>query len=227
MRIDGEKPQALLSAAMAAALGVSTVGCRAPANLEPAQPAVATATTAFLPDICLTPSELLRSPSLSRESVITYPSGVVINQEGSMVNLAVNIAHLERLDNEPALGLNFPGHIKIIYFFAGSLYRPDAEEQVNLFFQTHRRYLLARYCQEQGRRSDNLLVIALSVADASAETKSRDADELARVLAENYIQGTRILIGDPIGRIPRELPQEILDRALSEGLPFSILRWYN
>lgn len=213
---------------MAVAFGFSAASCRPPTLPETATPTIATLTPSVLPDLCSNPAELMRPPGLSRESVSTYSNWIVVNQAGSLIrNVTVNPIHLQRLDDDPDLGLTLPGHIKIIYFFAGSLYRPDLQEQMHSFFSTHRLYLLARYCQEQGRPARNLLIVGLSVADALAEIKSRDADELARVLAENYIQGTRILIGDPIGRIPRELPQEILDRTLSEGLPFRVAGWYN
>lgn len=212
---------------LAAALAVSAISCRTPAGWETPRPRTTIATPAVLPDPCYSPLEELRPPGLSREAVATYPGEIVVNRAGGLIVVAVNPLHLQRLDDDPDLGLNFPGHIKIIYFFAGSMSRPDADEQANLSFSTHRTYLLGRFCQEQGRPVPGLLLITLSVADALAEIRNRDPDQLARVLSENYIRRASRDIGDSLGRPSRELSRDVIEEALVGGLPFRIAGWYN
>lgn len=239
MRIDGEKSQLLLPVLMAAALGISTVGCRGSANLEPAKPAVVTSTPAVLPDICLTPSELLRPPSLSRESVITYPGGVIVNQTGEAMELSVNIPTLLGINSSPDLALNFtPDTQNITYFFAGSFRRLDARERILEFIERDKPYLLYRYCQEQGVASGRARFSMISVADELREVLTnnprnylptdpfwRRALEVQLTLA--YVARTKMNTGDP-EQVAVETPSLSYDERIavvSLGFPFFISKF--
>lgn len=241
MGIEGGKPLNLVSFMMATALGVSAVGCSGAPESGPTKiptvPATASA-TAVIPAECTTPAELVRPRGFDKESMITYPGGVIVNQAGQAIDLIVRVPNIIRLNNEASLGLNLtPETPNITYFFAGSFKRPDTIEQVVAFFEQQKSYLLLRYCQEQGSAGGRLRFSAISVADELTEVYRKNprnypptdpfwqsALEIQLTLA--YVARTRVNISDP-SQIPLEIPQvSAQDRTTitALGLPFSIIK---
>ncbi|MBI2334508.1 hypothetical protein HYU96_01785 [Candidatus Daviesbacteria bacterium] len=224
MRIDAQKTLGLVSA-----LAIAAEAC---SSVHPSE-------AITIPEQCRRiNTEALRPPTLSRQSVITYPGGAIINQAGSMVDLSVNIPTLLRINNSPDLALNFtPDTQNFTYFFAGSFRRPDAREQIVEFIKRDRTYLLYRYCQEQGVASGRARFSVISVAD---EFKTVQVDNprtypltdpfwtraLTVQFALSYAARTKASTHDP-EQIPTETPPlSSQERVvlIGLGLPFSITR---
>lgn len=239
MRIESGRPFVLLPSIMAIALGVSTVACSG----APESKSVATATMTptatpqwVIPEVCRTIDiEALRPPILDRISVATYPGNIVVNQAGSFADIAIEVRNLIRINTDPDLGLNSPERLNIIYFFAGSLYSPNAQTQIGAFFEAHRPYLLARYCQEQGVYAGQYLLAALSMRDVQSKVSTANPaliptsppwiSAIERMLAENYVLGSRVFIERDLNTPVKELSPDALGIALNRGLPFRIARW--
>lgn len=237
MKIDYAKPPQLLSAIMAIALATSTVGCGGTSGSEQATPTsqIPRSARSVIPPSCGVPAEAIRPPSLaSREGVATYQGGIVVNMAGTIANILVDVPNLIRINHDPTLGLSLPEHINVTYFFTGSLSRPDALNQIGDFYQAHKFYLSARYCQEQGAILDRFLLVAISVGDARDKVTSTNPIlprgsnawnlALERELGERYILGTRVIIDGSLHRPITRLSDTIIDRVLAAGLPFRILR---
>lgn len=233
MRIDAQKPIHLVTvlALMAAACGPIS-----PPSVDQTKEdkAPITPNLTVVPEVCsrTIDAEAMRPSLLSRESVTTFPGNIVVNQAGSLADIMVNVPNLNRVNSDPALGLNSPEHLNIIYFFAGSFYNPDAQAQIGAFFEAQRPYLLARYCQEQGVFSGRYLLSALSMTDAQSEVSKANPtlipaspawiSAVERELAENYILGSRKLIERHLQIPIKELSPDTLEVALSSGSPFRI-----
>lgn len=224
MRIDRAKSPQLLSAIMSIALATSVVGCVDGSSNEQITPT----------SRCGVPAEAIRPPSLDREFVATYQGGIVVNMAGTIADIAVNVPNLTRINNDSTLGLSVPGYTYIIYFFSGSFSRPDAQTQMDTFFQAQKFYLSARYCQEQGTALDKILRTSLSVGDAADEVTTANPAPLRgsrfwilaleRELGKRYILGTRSLIDRDLSRPAIQLSDTVIDRVLTAGLPFRIIR---
>lgn len=239
MIIDRQKPATLLSVLLAAALGVST-GCGGPVSPErdkvrttPISPA------RLVPEVCSTPAEFLRPPRLGSESVVTYPGGIVVNQAGSAIDLAIRVPSLTTINNETSLGLNFTLDTQnITYFFSGSFKRPDARERIAEFIEQDRMYLLMRYCQEQGISSGRIRYSPISVVDELVEVIRRNPRKysaedpfwrsvLAVQFTMAYVARTKVNVSD-YDQIPIETPTLLAaerETVARLGLPFSITRF--
>lgn len=239
MIIDRQKPAALLSVLLAAAVGVST-GCSTPVSPEKDKVRmIPTSPARLVPEVCSTPAEFLRPPRLGSESVVTYPGGIVVNQAGSAIDLAIRVPSLTKINNEISLGLNFtPDTQNITYFFSGSFKRPDVREGIAEFIEQDKMYLLMRYCQEQGISSGRIRYSPISVVDELAEVIRRNPrnysaedpfwrSALAVQLAMTYVARTKANVSD-YDQIPIETPTlSVAERETVArlGLPFSINRF--
>lgn len=178
-------------------------------------------------------AEALRPPTLSKESVVTYPGGIIVNQAGSIADFTVNLDILTNLNKKP---LELPTNIlNVTYFFHGTFERPDAVLQMSQFFNTHRSYLLARYCQEQKMLPANPILSGVSVYDVLREV-SRENPNLARNdrlwvaglekgMAVNYLSVTKITLQYSHQEKPQALSSTIIGQALEQGLPFKVTRF--
>ena len=189
-------------------------------------------------DRCTTPAEFLRPPRLTRESAITYPGGVVVNQAGTVMDLVVRVNKLQSINNEASFDLNStPETQNITYFFAGSFMRADARSQIAAFIEQDAAYLLLKYCQEQGRASGRMRFSVVSVADELEEVFKRNPrnyslqdpfwrSALEVQLAIAYLARSKQNTTDP-SQIPLETPMLTVQERqtlVRLGLPFAITK---
>lgn len=237
MSIDRQKPSNLVSILLAAALGVST-GCGNPVGPEGSNNKQSTSGPAIMtPEVCGSPAEFLRPPTLDIESVATYPGGIIVNRAGEALDLVARVPNLIRIKSEVSLGLNFtPDTQNITYFFSGSFKRPDARERIAEFIEQDRMYLLIRYCQEQGISSGRIRYSLISVEDELTYVIRRNRrnysarDDFWKTalevqLALSYTARTKATSFE-LNQVPLETPNlSAQERGIVvRGLPFSITR---
>lgn len=234
MLIERQKPQ-LLAAVFA--ISVLASGC------DSARPRLeATRTSVFTPgrsnELCPQSIEALRPPTLSRESVKTYPGVVVINRAGAAMDLSIRPSVLTGINSEDSLGLNFtPDTVNIVYFDQNSFKMAGTTRLVADFFEQYMPPLLLRYCQEQHKSSGRVRFSAISVADELQEIIKKNPrnysssdlfwkNALEVQLAMAYVARTKDNVTD-INKVQIETPNlSPQERAtiVRFGLPFSITR---